>query len=71
MRVSDNEKKLIQDFANFYGMNVSEYIRKIVLERIEDEYDLKAYEEAKAEFERNPKTYTLEEVISGYGKQEI
>lgn len=68
MRVSEKEHKLIKEFADLYGMNTSEYIRKIVMERIEDEFDLKAYEEAEAEFLKNPKTYSLQEVIDGYGK---
>lgn len=69
MRVSDAEKKIIQDFAAVYGMSVSDYIRTAVMEKIEDEFDLEAYKEAKAEYEANPKTYTLEEVIAGYGKK--
>lgn len=71
MRVTEKERKLIKEFADFYGMNTSEYIRKVVLEKIEDEFDLKAYEEAEAEFEKNPKTYTLQEVIDNYGREEI
>lgn len=71
MRVSEKERELIKEFADFYGMNTSEYIRKVVLERIEDEFDLKAYEEAEAEFEKNPTTYTLQEVIDNYGREEI
>lgn len=71
MRVSEKERELIKEFADFYGMNTSEYIRKVVLERIEDEFDLKAYEEAETEFEKNPTTYTLQEVIDNYGREEI
>lgn len=70
MRVSDKEQALIKKFASLYGMNTSEYIRKIVMERIEDEFDLRAYEEAEAEFLKNPKTYTLKEVIDSYGKDD-
>lgn len=69
MRVSEKEHKLIKEFAGLYGMNTSEYIRKVVLERIEDEFDLRAYEEAEAEFLANPKTYSLKEVIDSYGKE--
>ncbi|MBQ8229979.1 MAG: CopG family transcriptional regulator [Clostridia bacterium] len=68
MRVNEKEQELIKEFAGLYGLNVSEYIRKIVMERIEDEFDLKAYEEAMAEFVQNPKTYSLQEVIARYGK---
>lgn len=68
MRVNEKEQALIKEFAGLYGLNVSEYIRKVVMERIEDEFDLKAYEEAEAEFLQNPKTYSLQEVIASYGK---
>lgn len=70
MRVSEKEQALIKEFAALYGLNTSEYIRKVVMERIEDEFDLRAYEEAEAEFVKNPKTYSLKEVIDGYAKQE-
>ena len=36
----------------------------------EDKADLKAYEAAEAEFKKNPKTYTLQEVIDGYKKRD-
>ena len=62
MRVSEKEKKLIQDVTNVNGMSVSEYIRKVVLERIEDEYDLKCYEAAMEEYKADPVTYTHEEI---------
>jgi uncharacterized protein (DUF1778 family) len=68
MRVSDKERALIKQIAEFYGMNVSEYIRNAVMEKIEDEFDLLAYEQALQEFESNPITYSLQEVINGYGQ---
>ena len=37
-------------------------IRQTVLERIEDEYDLKAYEKAMAEYQANPVAYPHDEV---------
>ena len=43
-------------------MTVSELVRQSVIERIEDEYDLKAYEKAMEEYKSNPKTYSLDEV---------
>ncbi len=70
MRVSDKEKALIKQFADLYGMSVSEYIRTIVMEKIEDEYDIKCAEEALEEFEKDPTTYTLEEVKQHLGLYE-
>ena len=53
-----------------HGMSVSELMRESVLERIEDEYDLKVYEEAMAEFKANPVTYSFDEVIAELGLDE-
>jgi len=62
LRLNDNDSELIKAFANMNGMTVSELVRRAVLERIEDEYDLKAYEKAMEEYRKDPVTYTHEEV---------
>ena len=62
LRLNDTDLKLIKAYADMNGLTVSELIRKSVLERIEDEFDLKAYEEAFAEYKANPVTYSLEDV---------
>ena len=43
-------------------MSVSELVRQSVMERIEDEYDLKAYQKAMETFRKDPTTYSLDEV---------
>ena len=43
-------------------MSVSELVRQSVMERIEDEYDLKAYQKAMENFRKDPTTYSLDEV---------
>lgn len=70
MRVNEEEKELIKTFANFYNMSVSDFIRNAVMERIEDEYDLMAYNKAMEEYKKNPKTYTMQEVIDSFGKDD-
>jgi predicted DNA-binding protein len=45
IRMPDDEKDLIRDFARFNGKSVSTTIRDIVLERLEDEYDMKVARE--------------------------
>ena len=62
IRMSDAETDMIKSYAQMHGTTVSEFIRQAALERIEDELDLKAYNEAIAEYRKNPKTYSLEEV---------
>ena len=48
MRLNDNDSKLIKAYADMHGLTVSELMRESVLDRIEDEYDLKIFEEAMA-----------------------
>ena len=48
-------------------MSVSEFIRKAVMERIEDEIDLQDYQKAMADFKKNPVTYSMEEVAKELG----
>lgn len=62
VRLSPAEDTLIKKFAAMNNMNVSEFVRLAVLERIEDEIDLQAYERAMKEYRENPVTYSLDEV---------
>lgn len=67
LRVTEKENELIKSFAKLYGESVSEYIRRTVMERIEDEFDLQCYAIAKKEFEENPMTCTTEELAKELG----
>lgn len=62
LRLSETDLMLFKKFAEMNGITVSELIRSSVMERIEDEYDLKVYKKAMQEFKKNPVTYSLEEV---------
>lgn len=62
LRLSEEENALFKAYAEIKGMSLSEMIRKTVLEKIEDEYDLKSFNEAMEEYKKNPVTYTHEEV---------
>lgn len=67
LRLSEQDTELIKSYAALQNVSVSELIRRIVLERIEDEYDLKEYEKALAEYRANPVTYGLDEVEKELG----
>lgn len=62
IRLSNEDTQLVKSYANLHGISVSEFVRRSILEHIEDELDLKAYDEAMEEYKKNPKTYSLEEV---------
>ncbi|MBR5348615.1 MAG: CopG family transcriptional regulator [Lachnospiraceae bacterium] len=62
LRLNDTDSKIIKAYADIHGLSVSELVRRAILERIENEYDLKAFETAMAEYKANPVTYKLEDV---------
>lgn len=66
IRLENDEKALISDFATAFGTSASDFMRKAALERIEDELDLKAWEEAKAEFDADPVTISAAEAAKKY-----
>ena len=67
LRLSEADTMLFKKYAELHGITISELVRRSVIERIEDEYDLKAFEEAMEEFKKNPVTYSHEEVWSELG----
>ena len=62
LRLSEEDTNLIKDYAKINNMSVSDLIRQAVIEKIEDEIDLAAYNKAVEAYKKNPKTYTLDEV---------
>ena len=59
---SDEEEKFINAYTQKNNISVSDLIRNVVIDKIENEYDLKAYYEAKEEYKKNSETYTHNEV---------
>ena len=62
VRLNDEEEKIIKAYAALNNISISDLIRSALMEKIENEYDLKAYEQAIKDYKKNPKTYTLDEV---------
>ena len=62
VRLNNEETELIKAYAKLNNISLSDLIRKAVLEKIEEEFDLETYKKAIKEYEKNPKTYTLEEI---------
>ena len=67
LRLNEADSMLFKKYAEMNGISVSELVRRSVLEHIEEEYDLQAYEEAIAEYHDNPITYSLDEVEKELG----
>lgn len=67
IRLSSKDKKIIKEFADFYNVSSSQFIRDAVMEKIEDSYDLAAYETAMKEFEEDKITYSFNEAMEELG----
>ncbi len=66
IRLDEDEKRLITDYAKTFGMSVSELMRKSALEMIEDELDLEDWKSAKSEFDNDPETIPTTEIARKY-----
>jgi len=67
LRLNEEDARIIKEYAAQERRSVSDVIRLAILDRIEDEYDLEAYKQAKAEFEKDPISYSLDEIEQKYG----
>lgn len=62
LRLSNEDANLFRSYADMNNMSLSEMIRSAVYKQIEDEFDLKAFDAAMAEYKANPVRHTHEEV---------
>jgi len=63
VHVSEDQRKMITDYASARGLTLSEAVRIAILEKIEDEHDVASAEKSLAKWEKGGrKTYTHEEV---------
>jgi len=67
LRLNKEDSMLIKNYASIHNISISELFRQAVLEKIEDEYDLKAYEKAMSEYKNDSETFTLDEVEKELG----
>ena len=67
LRLSDEDTVLIKNYAALHNISLSDLFRQAVMEKIEDEYDLAAYNKAMEEYKKESETYTLDEVEKELG----
>lgn len=66
IRIDNDDKELIAEYARTFGLSLSDFIRETVLERIESELDLKAWDAAKAEYDADPVSYSAEDIANKF-----
>ena len=69
LRLNERDSDLFKRYAEMNGISVSELVRQSVLARIEEEFDLQAYDKAMAAYHEDPVTYSLDEVEKELGLQ--
>jgi hypothetical protein len=67
VRMSDQEKELLDAYAKLNDLSISEAVKKALFEQLEDEFDVKAADEAHAEFVKNPIVVSADELKQKYG----
>ncbi len=67
IRMTEQEKELAQSYARLNGMTLSEAIKKAYFEAIEEELDISIADNAIKEYEKDPKTISLDEMKKRLG----
>lgn len=68
LRIPDEDLQVLKAYAKSHNKTLSEIIISTMIEKIEDEYDLKVIEEYEKEKEAGTlKTYSHEELWSEFG----
>lgn len=67
LRMTEAQKNLIAEYARLEGRSMADFMLGSTLDAIEDAMLLQEWHEAKAEYEANPVSYTLEEVMEELG----
>ena len=53
IRLTEQERELAESYAKLHSISVGEAFKRALFERIEDEFDLKVFEEALDEYEKS------------------
>ena len=64
IRFNDDEEEILKNYVKSKGLNLSQYSKNIIFEKIEEEYDLKSVQEyLKEKSERTLNLIPFEEAI--------
>ncbi|MDY0287986.1 MAG: DUF6290 family protein [Sphaerochaeta sp.] len=70
VRISDDDNKLVKDYAQAKNITISDLIRESVLEKIEDDIDVKLYYQAMKDHSENPQDISFGEMMIELGFDE-
>ena len=67
----DEAVALMKEFAAKKGLTLTEYCKQAILDRLEDDEDIRDADAAYAEYLKNPVTYTLDDIKAELNLDEI
>ena len=67
IRFTKEEERAINEYADFANKSFSDVVKSAILDKLEDDYDIKVGEEAYEEYLKDPVTYTHEDVLNELG----
>ena len=68
LRVTEEERSIMEGYAKVQGVNISEAIKNVFFQRLEDEFDLRRIQEHRDKKARGEvKMYTHDEVLKELG----
>ena len=68
IRFNDEEEEIVKNYVKSKGTNLSQYIKNIIFEKIEEEYDLNLVQEyLKAKSEETLNLIPFEEAVKEWG----
>lgn len=71
LRLNENEEKLLKEVSEFEGLGISSYIKKVLFEKLEDEYDIKLADKAyKNHIAAGMKTTSFDDLVKELGFDE-
>lgn len=63
LRLSEDEDKLIRNYAEIRGISISDLLRDVALEKIENDIDISIYNEAMKKHEKDLQDISFDEMI--------
>ena len=67
VNLSEEEFEILEDIAGYKKIGIADFIHDALLEKLEDEEDIRAADKAYAEYLKNPVASPAEEVFARLG----
>ena len=71
IRMSDEEYRALEKYAKVKSISMNQAMKQAFFEKLEEEFDIELFDQAYAEYLKDSKTYSVDEVIKELGIDEL